>query len=246
MVLLLAVAIFLMMALSSRRVVWSLSESLIQQASRRTEIKLRGFFEPVARQTRGLRSWGQNGMLDIDDPEQLRPLLQSLLEEYPSNSAVFVADDRGHEYLLRDEGDHWRSRQMRRDEWGDTARWRVWSDDGAEPIETVEQVEYDPRERPWFKGALANLDKAESGAGSESPVHWTEPYIFFSTQQPGITAAAAYRSADDHVQVVGVDVSLSEISRFTSAIQLLDDGRVFVLTEDGRLIGLPRRPRRSY
>ena len=97
MVLLLAVAIFLMTALSSRRVVWSLSESLIEQASRRTELKLRGFFQPVERQTRGLRSLGESGMLDIDDPDQLRPLFQSLLGEYPSNSAVFVADDRGRE-----------------------------------------------------------------------------------------------------------------------------------------------------
>ena len=183
MVLLLAVAIFLMTALSSRRVVWSLSESLIEQASRRTELKLRGFFQPVERQTRGLRSLGESGMLDIDDPDQLRPLFQSLLGEYPSNSAVFVADDRGREFLLRDEGDHWRSRQLRPDEWGEQARWREWRKVAGEPVETVEQVEYDPRERPWFKGALSALDQEESG--SELPVYWTEPYIFFSTQRPG-------------------------------------------------------------
>jgi serine phosphatase RsbU (regulator of sigma subunit) len=244
MVLLLGIAIFLMTALSSRRVVWSLSESLIQQASRRTEVKLRGFFQPVERQTRGLRSWGVSGMLDIDDPDRLRPLLQSLLGEDSFNSAVFVADERGREYLLRDERDHWRSRQLRRDEWGDTARWREWSKEDGAPVESEELVEYDPRERPWFKGALAKLERAEAEAGSDSPLHWTEPYIFFSTQEPGITAAAAFRSADGYLQVVGVDVSLTEISRFTSAIRLLDDGAVFVLTEDGRLIGLPR-PRKG-
>jgi serine phosphatase RsbU (regulator of sigma subunit) len=184
-------------------------------------------------------------MLEIDDPDQLRPLFQSLLAEYPSNSAVTVADERGRDYLLRDEGDHWRSRQIRRDEWGDTARWREWSKDNNEPIESVEQVEYDPRERPWFKGAMANLESAEFDTGAVSAVYWTEPYIFFSTQQPGITAAVAYRLASGNVQVVAVHVSLTEISRFTSSTRLLDEGGVFVLTEDGRLIGLPRPPRDS-
>ena len=42
-----------------------------------------------------------------------------------------------------------------------------------------------------------------------------------------------------------MDIDLIEISLFTSSIRLLNEGAVFVLTEDNRLIGVPRDPRGS-
>ena len=63
-VVLLGLGIITMMALSTRRAVQELSGSLIQQASRRTEVKLQGFFLPVNRQIEAVRMWGESGLLD--------------------------------------------------------------------------------------------------------------------------------------------------------------------------------------
>ena len=221
-----------------------LAGSLIQQTSRRTEVKLRSFFEPVTRQVAGLRTWARSGLVQLDNPDQMRRVLTPLLEEIPWGSAVFVADDRGNQFLLRSTEDGWSTREMRRDEWGDRALVQEWSRDGGEPTSREETVEYDPRNRPWYLSSVRELKAAER-QGAEPGVHWTDPYLFFSTGQPGITASGALRDLTGGISVVGMDIELIEISLFTSSIKLLDEGSVFVLTEDNRLIGVPRNPRGS-
>jgi len=243
-VLLLGAGIFTMMALGANRAVTELSGSLIQQASRRTDVKLRSFFEPVTRQVSGLRTWARAGLVQLDDPDQMRRLLTPLLEEIPWASAVFIADDRGNEFLLRATEDGWSTREIRRDEWTDRALIEEWSREGGEPTSREETVDYDPRTRPWYLSSIQALDAADT-SGSEPGVQWTDPYLFFSTGLPGITASGALRDLTGGITVVGMDIDLTEISRFTSSIRLLDEGSVFVLTEDNRLIGVPRDPQRG-
>ena len=243
-VLLLGAGIFTMMALSTNRVVTDLSGSLIRQASRRTDVKLRSFFEPVTRQVAGLRSWVRAGLVQLDDPDRMRRLLTPILEEIPWGSAVFIADDRGREFLLRSTEEGWSTREIRRDEWGNQALIQEWSREGGEPRSREETVEYDPRSRPWYQSSVQELEAAEE-TGTEPGVQWTDPYLFFSTGKPGITASGALRDLASGISVVGMDIDLREISRFTSSIRLLDEGSVFVLTEDNRLIGVPRDPQGS-
>ncbi|MGB5658740.1 MAG: SpoIIE family protein phosphatase [Thermoanaerobaculia bacterium] len=241
-VLLLGAGIFAMMAIRTRQAVMDVSGSLIQQASRRTDVKLRSFFEPVTRQVAGLRAWARSGLVQLDNPDQMRRVLIPLLEEIPWGSAVFVADDRGREFLLRSTEDGWSTREIRREEWGDRALVQEWSRSSGEPTSREERVEYDPRNRPWYLSSVQELEAAEQ-QGSEPGVQWTDPYSFFSTGQPGITASGALRDLTGGITVVGMDIDLIEISLFTSSIRLLDEGSVFVLTEDNRLIGVPRDPR---
>ncbi len=148
-----------------------------------------------------------------------------------------VADGRGREYLLLRSGERWRNRITRRDEWGTRTRWLEWSDEAPAPVETWRELDYDPRARPWYQGAL---EARESATGA---LHWTEPYTFFTTKDPGVTASLAFGHQDGLDRVVGLDVLLSDISRFTTALDVTKNGKVLVVTEDGRLIGLPRDPR---
>ena len=47
---------------------------------------------------------------------------------------------------------------------------------------------YDPRERPWFTGGLKTID---------NELAWTQPYIFFTTKDPGITVSVNWKSLTD-------------------------------------------------
>jgi signal transduction histidine kinase len=71
---------------------------------------------------------------------------------------------------------------------------------------------FDPRTRPWYKGAAKN-----------NSTHWTDVYLFASNQKPGITVSIP---VFDHQQrlrgVCGIDVDLIAFSRF---LQELDIGR---------------------
>ncbi len=99
--------------------------------------------------------------------------------------------------------------------------------DGVVVGETVDPTDpYDPRARPWY----------EAASGSET-VTWTEPYVFFASREPGVTAASAARGADGEVvAVVGVDLSLRDLSTFVGQMEVGDDSRSILLDDAGFMV----------
>jgi len=233
-------AIVLMMALSTRRVIRTLSESLIDQTSRRTELKLRSFFEPVSYQVGSLRSWGAAGKLGFDRLRQMPLIFEQLLVEFPYCSAVYLADETDREISLTRNGSTWRRREMSSGAERGMATITEWSSEDPTPRTSETQIDYRASQRPWFKGAASLMDRSIA-SGSEDFVYWTDPYAFFSTGKPGITAAAAFRASDGVLYVFGMDVTIDEISRFTSTQKILANGGIFVLTEDGEVLGVPHQ-----
>jgi len=88
---------------------------------------------------------------------------------------------------------------------------------------------FDPRQRPWF-----------SLAQYSSEAVWTEPYIFFTSQQPGLTVARAVRDADGEVRgVIGADIELSMLSQFLRTQRIGQSGAAFIVYSDGSLLAHP-------
>ena len=70
---------------------------------------------------------------------------------------------------------------------------------------------YDPRARDWYRFAVERRGRV-----------WTEPYIFFTSRKPGITLASAIIGKDGATEaVLGVDIEISEISRYLAGTSLL-------------------------
>ncbi len=150
--------------------------------------------------------------------------------------------------LLRLDGG-WRIRLTDASQRPGAATLISWDDDPAsdgphadlENAQIVEQtVDYDARQRPWYTGAVDLYNRTD--AKSVGPVYWTEPYEFFTTKEPGITASVAFRDQDGRLLVAAFDVLLSDISRFTSTYIVGKTGGAIVLTEDQRVIGVPNSP----
>ena len=86
---------------------------------------------------------------------------------------------------------------------------------------------YDPRVRPWYGAAVA--------AAGEMII--TDPYVFFSSQEPGVTAALPVLGSDGEVQgVVRVDVSLTQLSDFLVELRLGKNGSAFIVNRTGEVI----------
>ena len=232
--------------LGSRLTLRALSNTLIKQTIDQTEIQLKSFFEPVTGELLLLRSWGQIGLLDTDNPDKLNPILAPMINQHPSMSSIILADERGREYMLLRTSDKWISKQTKRDALDKRSLYLEWTDQKLEPAMIWKDLNYDPRVRPWYKGALKKLEEtvpSTSRPDQEHQVNWTQPYTFFTTKDPGITASVTFNPADGLVHVVGIDVSLNDIATFTTSLQVSKNGGVMVLTDDGRVIGLPRDKR---
>ncbi len=88
---------------------------------------------------------------------------------------------------------------------------------------------YDPRKRPWYVQALAARDTV-----------WTGPYIFFTSQKPGLTAASpAFGKGGELTGVVGVDIEIEEISNFLTQMRVGKHGRAFILGRNGDVVAFP-------
>ncbi len=90
---------------------------------------------------------------------------------------------------------------------------------------------FDPRQRPWYKKAL-----------NRNRLVWTEPYIFFSSQQPGITISSPVYNSDRHDTVsgvIGVDIEISQISSFLAHLKIGQHGSAFIIDTHGRVLAYP-------
>ncbi|MCP4748894.1 MAG: HAMP domain-containing protein [Desulfobacteraceae bacterium] len=89
---------------------------------------------------------------------------------------------------------------------------------------------FDPRSRPWYKGAA----KAEVA-------HWTDVYLYASTQNPGITASIPiYDNLGKLQGVCGIDIDLSTFSRFLQNIHFENKGYAYIIeNRQGRVIAHP-------
>lgn len=90
---------------------------------------------------------------------------------------------------------------------------------------------FDPRTRPWFKLAL----------NKESP-QWTEPYIFFTSKTPGISATIpAYEPGKaEMLGAIGVDIEIGQLSSFLGGLEIGKNGSAFILNRNGDVIAHPQ------
>jgi len=182
------------------------------------------------------RDWGLSGVIRQDDIVGFKNLYMSVIANHPEISSVIFIHDTGRElFMLRTDDGRWRTRLTDPAHWGHQAYWFVWSANGK--LEKVEarQTDYDGRTRPWFKGAMASKQ--------DNSVHWTSRYIFFTTREPGITAATRWTAADGSRYVLGHDVDLLDLSRFTSQVVAGRHGFAAIFQADGTVVGLPRNKR---
>lgn len=85
-------------------------------------------------------------------------------------------------------------------------------------------VQYDPRKRPWFQSAVATDLSVLS-----------DIYVFAFSGEPGLTVSHRF---DGNVQgVIGVDISLPNLSKFMAGQKVGKDCQIMIFTPDGELYG---------
>ena len=212
-------------------------QSLTGKLSEQIETRFKGFVEPITNNLLIARRWGEEGTLDLGDPDSLDSRFIPVLEQVPQISAVLIANSRGREYFLHRDDDRWVTR-LTDAEKGE--RGIVSKDRGSTRKSTGEKTEesdYDPRARPWFEGAI-QYD------AQETP-YWTEPYLFKTAEQFGITASLIWKGDKEPAAtfVVAFDVLLTAISDWTKKLTIGEQGKAFLLTGDGMILGLPHDAR---
>lgn len=194
--------------------------------------KLNGQLERV---TLTARDWGVTEVFEMTSIKGFVRLFVPVMQARAQISGVLFADDKGEEiYLHRGPDGGWRTRITNVKEWGNRQMVLHWREPDTLLSQDWQERDYDPRRRPWFKGAMTL-------SGERPEVFWTEPYIFFTAKTPGITIASRWND-EGVVKVIAFDVELLDLSRFTQGLDLGHNGRAAILSEDGKLLAAPRHP----
>lgn len=169
---------------------------------------------------------------DISGVSSLERYFFDQLSIYPHLSGIYFATLEGDFFFVSRTNEKiengYRTKFIRTDSNGHRQVDLTWRNQNFVQIDQKSDPEdpYDPRKRPWFTKVLENRE-----------VIWTSPYIFFSSQKPGITIAGPSLTDDGTLKgIVGVDIEISELSTFISKLRVGKSGQAFMLNRNGDVI----------
>lgn len=192
-----------------------------------------GFLSPARGAAELAARLTQNRIIASEDPQQMERLLFQQLQIAPQLTGLHFSNEKGEfVFVMRsDDGRGPFRTKIISVRNGQRNVELIWRDDQFKvlAIQSEPTDPYDPRTRPWFTGALR-----------ENGVVWTDPYIFFSSQQPGITLGApVVRNGGGLRGVVGVDIEISRISDFLSRLKIGTHGKAMIIHRNGDVIAHP-------
>ncbi len=210
----------------------------MDSAAAEVEAKIRAVTVQIERVLVTSRDWGRSGLLLLGRPHDAAALMIPVLRTHSELYQVLIADPRGQMFQFgRGERGGWLIREIDPERLGGQQHWIHLNEEGGFVREEwVARERYDARTRPWYRGAAA--------LGEDDAIHWTEPYIFAASKEPGVTAATRWTNRNTGERMVlALDVRLLDLSRYTAGVVLGERGGVAVLSADGRVLGVPRDAR---
>ncbi|NQY60853.1 ATP-binding protein [Cognatishimia sp.] len=214
---------------SSERAILEHARGLMERAGANAIEHTKRFLEPAGETTEQARRVLNSGLVGVKDRETMERYFFQLLQTEPQIAGINYGDEEGNfVYVMKSKGPGPFRTKFITIKNGIREVDYIWRTENYEVVARDKDPldKYDARTRPWYIEATA-LDARI----------WTDPYIFFSSRQPGITVAAPVVLPGKGLQgVVGVDVEISDISRFLSDLRVSESGSAMILSETGSLL----------
>ncbi len=173
----------------------------------------------------------------ISSENNYQALEQYFLDQlaiYPHFAGIYVGKPNGDFYYVSRNSERspggFRTKVILNDKGTRTTRI-IWRDRGmnAAGDEMSPKDNYDPRTRPWYKKAMAKKD-----------IVWSDPYIFYTSQKPGITIAGPiYAETGELNGIIGVDIEIDQLSTFIGNLNIGKNGRAFMINNNGDVVAFP-------
>jgi class 3 adenylate cyclase len=218
---------------SNRRDALALSDDILAAIERRIAKELETFLVPVEDTVNLISDVLQNISVDIKNRAFLETLAFRVLSNLSQISNFNVADPRGNFLMVKKMPDGaFHTKIVDRSGKPTRVTWVQRDKAGHEvDVETSDDDAYDPRNRPWYTGAV------EAGE-----VYWSDFYIFFTDQKLGLTVARpVYGTDDELLSVFGLDMELEALSQFLETLKIGSQGRAIIVDEEGYIIAYPDR-----
>ncbi|MBF8273876.1 MAG: Adenylate/guanylate cyclase protein [Magnetococcales bacterium] len=113
--------------------------------------------------------------------------------------------------------------------------WLAPDKDGVLHFDSQDPIKvYDPRQRPWYKGAVKNMGRFWTDVYT-----WEENFQGKISHQAGITVSAPVIHDGQLMGVAAIDLVLQSISKFLGSLTISPHGRAFIVDSRGFVVGMP-------
>ena len=217
---------------SNRRDALALSDNLLGAIERRIAGELEAFLSPIEDTVRLTATFLDNTPFDIHNRNLLEPLAFGILANLSQVSNFILADPEGNFLMTARQSDgSLHTKIIERSAQATQVTW-IRRDTAGNVVdeETSADDSYDPRNRPWFKGAVNSRE-----------LFWTDFYIFFTSQTHGTTVSLPIMGKnDERIGVFGLDIELKEVSAFLETLKIGQNGEAIIINEDGYIVAHPK------
>lgn len=211
---------------SNRAGALALSRDMVEAMGARIESRIENFLKPpadAAAVVAGLipkSDWAAAGR------ERLETVAIHLMQRSSQVGQVYVGRANGDFMMIRRrDTDRFDTKLILHTDDNRAVTWiRRDADGSVTGVEDFAGDDYDPRRRGWYRGALK--------AGG---VYWSDVYVFFTDNSPGVTVAMPAPGAGDGA-VVGVDIRLETLGDFLGELEDVARGRLVIVDADGDLV----------
>jgi GAF domain-containing protein/class 3 adenylate cyclase len=216
---------------SNRRDALALSNEVLGAIERRIAGELEAFIKPIEDTLQLTADILENTSFDIHNRDFLEPLAFRVLDNLSQVSNFIVADPGGNFLMIARQPDGALHTKIIEQSTEATQVTWIRRDPEGNVIDEETSVDdsYDPRNRPWYTGALNRKEP-----------YWSDFYIFFSSQTHGATISLPIMGEnDERLGVFGLDIELKDISAFLETLKIGDSGEAIIVDEEGYIVAHP-------
>jgi adenylate cyclase len=213
---------------STSRVVLMLGDDLMKQTTQAIINETIGFLKDPAGLTELSAKLISTGVIPFNNQVKLERFALESLASQPQIAAFLIGNQNGDFVLAKSESSGgYSTKFVNRQVKPFLITWKYWNKKlQVTGTETNITDLYDPRLRPWYKGAEKN-----------KALYWTDLYIFYTGKKPGITASYPILSPTGTVAgVIGCDIELVKLSHFLQSLRIGKSGQVFIMNEKQELV----------
>ncbi len=196
----------------------------------------RTFLEPAYSASKTLETMAASDVINFVDIDTVEKFFFTELLDHSNFAGIYIANENGDFIYMRHEqanaqtsgnvSGNFQTKFILNKNGSRDVKLR-WRDQKFDLIEEKQDPDdtYNPLTRPWYKLAL-----------EKNQIVWTKPYIFFTSQKPGITISAPYENKKMQFKgVIGIDIEIHQLSTFLDQINL-DNYFIRINDKDANLI----------
>lgn len=190
------------------------------------------FLEPSGETAEQAKRVLNSGLVGTTDRDTMERYFFQLLQTEPQIAGINYGDEQGNfVYVKKSNGPGPYRKKFMTIKDGVREVDYIWRTESYQVVarDSDPLDRYDARTRPWYIKAT-DLDTRI----------WKNPYIFFPSQNLGVTVAAPVVVSGQGLQgVFGVDIEISDISQFLSDLKVSEVGAAIILNQDGSVLAHP-------